>query len=249
MGTRLRSFSQALRSASALKTVVFGALLAVAGIGEFRLLPAFLFAAAALGLYLFPLFRTLRLLPSFAVLLAASLLIPGRFAGSGLFIPLAVLAAALYYLLLRLKDLAFVFRERWHHLFVLGAGYLAFLGASPSLASQFATLRLLAVALAVFVLLTQFFDEQRIRFTHGTRQGNAVALSIALVVAEMLWVGSVLPVARQNAASIGLIALYVATDFALRASRETLNRQTIIRQSLLAGILLILIFVTTRWAI
>lgn len=249
MAIKLRLAFRELRSTSALKAFVVGALLAGASIGEFRALPAFVFAAAALGLYLVPLFRTLRLLPSFTVLLAASLLAAVRFAGTAAAFPLAALSAFLFAILIRLKDFSFVFRERWHHLFVLGLGYLAFLAAAPPLAGRFATLRLLVIVLAVAVLLAQFFDEQRILWSGGVRHRNVVAYAIALITGEMIWLGSVLPLSEANAAGLGLITLFAATDLAVRSQKGELNQQVIIRQSLIAGILLIIILATTRWTI
>lgn len=238
-----------LRSPSAFKAIVFGLLLAVAGSGELGVFPVFLFAGGAALLYLFPLFRTARLFPSFAVLSAASALASIRFGDTPLHVPLVALAACSCYVLLRLKDLAFVFRDRWHYFFVLTTSYLVFVAALPSLAARFGTFRLAGIAAALAILLSQFFGEERERGSGIARRSLAIVLSIALVVSQILWATTVLPMGILNAASIGLIALFAAVQLTLRYGAEGATRQAIAENAFLVGVLIAIVLLATRWSI
>jgi hypothetical protein len=223
-------------------------LLFSAGAGEFRILPALIFTVGATGLYLFPLFRTARFLSSFAVLIAASALASIRFGDTSLHVPLIALSLCSYYVLLRLKDLTFVFRARWHHFFVLTTSYLVFVAILPSLVAPFGTLRFLAIFAALVILTLQLMREQR---DHSVpyRYQQTFAFVISFLVVEILWAVTILPVGILNAASIGLITLFTATGFMFRYSAGDVTRQTIIRNTFVMVALIAVVLFATKWSI
>ncbi|KKW47746.1 MAG: hypothetical protein UZ00_C0001G0002 [Parcubacteria group bacterium GW2011_GWA1_60_11] len=232
MGERLRLILRKAHWSLALKGLAFGL--------GWLWLPGWLFALLALFLYFKPLFQPGKLLRSFFVLLGLSLgfsalapaLLP-LFSGIGEL--LAAFLAALFFLLMGIKDLAFVHRSgRYLLLYAglfLGVFMLSFWYAAPRDA-----LRLLLVA-ALFLaastlLFREFLGVMRDNLflgVPGTEEAASVwdewkrrrvlVWALAFLVFQLFWAVNLLPIGFLMQAALLLLLVVLGSD-ALRAHMQ-----------------------------
>ena len=118
MARELRLLFQGRRSALVLKTLIFGFFLALVWVGGFSLTLSIFFIIAATAVYGSPSLNNFKYLASFLVILFSALFLSSRAAqGWASFLVFAAFIL-LFYLILGLKNLFLVYREKWHYLLV-----------------------------------------------------------------------------------------------------------------------------------
>lgn len=229
MGERLRSILRKAHWSLALKGCAFGA--------GWLWLPGWLFALLALFLYFKPFFQPGKLLRSFLVLLGLaagfSALTPALlpfFSGIGeLF---AALLAGLFFLLMGIKDLAFVHRTgRYLLLYAglfLGVFVLSFWYAAPRDLLRLFLVTALFLTASTF-LFREFLGVMRDNLflgVPGTEEAASVwderkrrrllVWALAFLVFQLFWAVNLLPIGFLMQASLLLLLVVLGSD-ALRA--------------------------------
>lgn len=228
METKLKLVFQNPRLQLALKAAVFGLLLAFAH--------PLIFLAGAMILYGRPLFRTVEFLEPFIVLLVVSLILTWS-AGGGLFLYLSVAYSTfLFFLILGVKNLVFVQRDNWHRVLNMALAYEAFI-LFFYYNKEFFVAQLVLIFTVIFFLLRDLFKKRTIYWLLG------------LLVLEAVWGIGLLPIGFVNSANIALLAYFFLSDLALHHSANTLTRRKILTDATIFTLLLLVIFIFSRWSL
>lgn len=251
MATKLRLRLQALKSASALKTLAFAGLLVLVRAAGPHLGILFLFVAGAFLLYAVPLFRTGAFLAPLALLIASSSLALALIPQTGIAAATIAIAVASFYLILALKGLQLIDREAWHYLLVLLLSYLVAVGASllPQSARSYAYAMGFASTFFAFVLLYRelFRAHPAILIERPVR--NAAIATGALLSLQIFWATQLLPLGFVNAAGLNLLTFFLISDSMARFLKQELTRTRLTRNIVLFLGLSILIFAASEWRI
>ena len=236
MAIKLKLVSRIPQLRLALKALIFGLLLLLVKTSGFGLLPVILFLTVAGVFYAQPLFKTIELLTIFFILLTTALLVVKAFLYSS-YAPLAILYfTTLFYLLLGVKNLVLIQREKWQRFLNLALSYNIFLLFFFYSQNDFFS-RLLPALLGLFLLLRSLFRKRLI-----------IWITI-LLMAETLWAISLLPIGFINAASLAFLVYFDISDLAGRHLNQTLNRRRILTDVTILIVLLVAIFAFSRWSL
>ncbi len=205
-------------------------------------LPFWLFLLLALGLYLTPLFQSVRLaLPLLATLFLAGVSETGN-------IWVAVSLGLVFYLLLGVKDLVLVNRGialRTCIYLLLFLGVIRFCAAVANWEGAGVFLAPVLPALALFFLLRQLFRLEPSPTPGGIPPAVAAAIG-ALLFWEAAWVAILLPLAPLHQAAVLFISVAMAIEFLVGSLRQNLTRSTVVTNSLLLLALYIIILIAAK---
>ncbi|MDO8584979.1 MAG: hypothetical protein Q7R85_02550 [bacterium] len=244
MAEKLKSAMQSLRFGLLLRTAIFWSLLGWGVGGGF--FPGIIFLGVATFLYAQPAFNALQFLYAYIALIGISFALPmlesaGLGNAAGLFI------AALFYMLLRLKELLFIRRLWWHEALHAGMLYLATLAYFSVGVSEYFVLKHFGLGIVFFLLAYELLG------THGIPAYNfrqrIAALTLTLLFLEIVWVVTLLPIGYASAAGISALAGFTFLHLSVSAASGLLRRDTVAKHIALAGFFILLIAALSRWKV
>ncbi len=185
-------------------------------------------------LYVQPIFRSFSLLTSFVVLTASALtfgymfsqIVPAGMIGLGF--------GLLFYILLGIKHLAFIHRQRWYYVLHLALLYLAGLFVYASDKSSYFWLESVLIFLVALLLSREFF---RVNEVEKSRRVASAGWLVALLSVEFLWTLGLLPIGFINSATVFTATLFIVEEFLCGYFKHQLTAQSARR------LLAVLIFV------
>lgn len=213
MEEKLKSILKIIPWLLAARAVAFGA--------AWWLLPYGWFILASLLLYFLPFFQPARTALPFFVLLGTTLFLPEPN------LWLALLLSVLMFLILGVKDLLLVNRASASEALFFTLSFLiilVFFGKFSHPGGLQYQAYLIGMPILIFFLLNHlFFHYGGEELTPNRRAVGAGTLSI--IVFELLWVASVLPMSRYLQTGMVLVSLLIATELVLEGFRKTLTRR------------------------
>lgn len=257
MATKLKSLFRVRPLALALKALLFASSFFLLFQGGFRLLPVSLFIAVACFLY----FRTpaphsFPLIISFGFLLFSIVLFLPTLEQAAPAFVWVILFTSSFYLLLGVREFAFA-EVRGPYGFVTFVMLYAFLTAFFVAEKElFPLLRIAGLLGSHFVLIRSLFEvyagQDEVGEKSAGRQrearGGLIPLVMTLILAELLWVVSALPVTPLAAAGLSLLTLLMVFEgvwYVMRGVRS--KKQLYQNLSILAGFIIFLLL-TATWS-
>jgi len=235
---------QSLRFGLLLKTVIFWLLLGW-GVGG-GLFPGIVFFGVAVFLYAQPAFNALQFLYSFVVLLGMSFVLP-VLTGSGLGDVAGLAIAALFYILLRLKELLFIRRLWWHEALHAGLLYLATLAYFTAGASEYFVAKHLGLGVVFFLLACELLGTHAIpAYNHLQR---IAAFTLTLLFLEIVWAVTLLPIGYASASGIAALVGFTFLHLSVSAASGVLRRGMVVKQIALALAAILFIALISRWKV
>jgi hypothetical protein len=234
LGLRLASRSQ--QSQLVLKALAFSVVLSlIRFMGGGFLISALFFLISAV-LYFTPPFNSVNFFASFIVLsVTARIAIAGL--STGIFTLGLLFFGLVFYLLLAVKDLALLKRNWWHFILHLMLTYLVFLvffyyySQSPPFLSTVLFLGILFLSLERFK--TPFI----------------LPAIIGLITVEVAWTIGFLPLGFINSAGVLTLASFFLGELIANTKKGTLSPKTTLTNLSVAVLILLIIFISTRWGI
>lgn len=238
MAIKLKSALRTPQFQLALKALVFGAFLASVKIGGMGTIPVLLFLAAAFYLYARPIFQTFLLLWPFIIFIAVALIFTAM-APAGLLylLPAVFFASLVFYLILGIKNLILIDRPRAHFLFILATLYLCLLIFLASSRESFYLIKLLAVFAAALILFNNLF------------RNRPLSGVLALLTAEIAFAVSFLPIGFLQSASLSLVPIFLTAELSLKHLTGELRKKDLWIGASALIFLILIILVSSRWAI
>jgi hypothetical protein len=212
---RLAWQSQILRLT--FKPAGYGLLLLGVWLADFHLMAIAVFWLVNLFFYFHPLVNSLALLNSFLIFLFLSL--PAlKLAGSNLWLltSITVFLCLLYYWFFGLKNLILAERKSWHYLLNLGLFYLLLL-VFFGWPNNYFWLKMAGFLLLAFILIKQFLKSADARF-FDHHYKTIFLIVICLLLGELAWLMSWLPIGNLMAANLFFLAVYFLENF-LKSTR------------------------------
>lgn len=253
MATRLRSLFRERRLALVLRAVIFGALFWLAVISGFGPIQIAIFFGVSLFLYSGAGAGT-GYLWSFFLLLLLSAFFVFRFAGAIPLLAMVFASAALFYVAIGLRGLFFVYRSIWHYLLCLLLFYGAFIGFFSADKSHFFFLKVAAIFFFILILFKELLgnlvpaeDDQS--SSRALIRASAVSGLCALMLSEVIWAISLLPLGVVNSANLAVLAGFFIMDFARMYHQNSLNPRSILLDLTVFMALAIGIFAASVWSI
>ena len=193
------------------------------------------FALFALVLYAFPPHRLRSAAGSFLVLLVL-VIFSAPLANTVLMqFALASVSGVLFYLILALKEMVLVERRGWRELVTLAMlSFSIFLFFLFPLSMRFAIYWLVLFA-AASISIRELLN------------ATPIALVVALLIMELSWGASLMPLNSLRAASLVVIITFVIIDIASRGLQKTLTRRVLLTDISFASALALAIGAATQW--
>ena len=236
MEIKLKSVLRNPKSKLAFKALIFAGLLSLVAIGNFSWLVVVFLIVGSPILYSRPLFRTVDLIWPLLALITLALLSLWVLIGSAYWLFAVTYFAILFYLILGIKDLAFISRVGWNQVLVLGLAYPAIL-LFFYYNQEFFWWKSLALFLAMLILL---------RYLIGRR---VVAWLMAFMALEIVWAVGLLPIGFLSSANLAITFYFVLADLAFHQYIVgNLQKQRILTDITIAAILVMLVFAFSRWS-
>jgi hypothetical protein len=236
MATKLKSVLRNPKSKLAFKALIFAGLLSLVAIGNFSWLTAFFLIIGSLTLYSRPLFRTVDLIWPLLALMVLALLSLWVLSGSAYWFFAVAYFAVLFYLILGIKDLAFISRVGWNQVLVLGLAYPAIL-LFFYYNQEFFWWKSVALFLAMLILF---------RYLIGRR---IVAWLLAFMALELVWAIGLLPIGFLSRANLAITFYFVLADVAFHQYVVGhLSKRRILIDITVSAILILAVFAFSRWS-
>lgn len=238
MAIKLRLALQNHQLQLVFKAAVFAALLALVKLSGFGIISVALLLAGVLLLYFQPIFQSLTYFIPLTIFLITALLVvyqtPGHY-----FWPAVLFLSLLFYLLLGVKNIFFVTRERLYFLFNLAILYLIFFLFFASAKEFFFIPKLI-----LLFMITMFIFGEIIRFRRPLV--NAV---LALLLIQFIWAISLLPIGFFQSTNLAFLAVLALSDFTRSYFRQSLTLRRSLRKAILFAALASLILLTSKWGL
>lgn len=203
-----------------LKGAVFALVLGFAASENFSFLPALLFLAVATGLYAEPVFQTMPYLLPYLFLIGLSFLSFKLFGSADINPALIIFFGFLFFMLVGLKNMAFVARHKWYLAFQLILFYLTAAVFFAIDKSQGLLIPSLGWLITSYVLLLHYFRFQEIKKSKAIKLS---AMIIALVSLELAWVLGLLAIGFLSASGILAAYIFVLEELASHYLSRTLT--------------------------
>jgi len=156
-----------------------------------------------------------------------------------------IFLSALFYLILGLKDLIFIKRRYWRVILSFLLFYLVFLNFFLIDQSSFFALKWLGFLLLIYLLVRDLLKTLLMPLP-----GVVVAgWLLALIIGELLWVISWLPIGFLNSANLAILSLLLLASLTINHFWGTLRKKIVIRDVGLFTILFIVIVLTSKWVL
>lgn len=237
MEAKLKSLLKNPRSILLFKAVLFGVLLAFA---KGWAIPAAIF------FYAKPVFNTFSFLCSFLLLMVLSLSLINTVSGGWFFVLASGGLAFIFYLILGMKNLVFVRRNRWNYVLHILLFYSTFVLFFLSDKSDLFFLKSLGVFAVAVLLFREFLKTAAENFPNLR---GLFSWTLALLVWQAIWAIGLLPIGFLNSANLATLLVFVIGDLAINHFKNALNRQLIYSELSLFAVLALLILATSRWSL
>ncbi len=248
MVIKLKSVFRDQRSVSVLKALVFVVLFWIQRAHP-AILSMALFIIGVGILYLYPSFQNEKNLSSITILVVATLFISGKLSIPLPLIVTALISAATFYVVLNIKNVRIIQRERWQSILAIALTYGIILSFYLSDTSHFVSAKLALAFTGIFLVYREFF------YNHFTESGFSraekviYAGSIAFIGSQLLWIVGILPLNTLNAANCALLITASASSLVEEKLRGQLKIQTILLYLTVVITLLFVIFGVTKWSL
>ena len=195
------------------------------------------FVLLALVLYAFPPHR-LRSVAGSLVVFLFLVIVSAPLAHTMIWrVALGIFSGALFYCMCALKEMVLAAHRGWRELITLVLlSFGVFLFFLFPLSSRFITYWLV-LFVAAFISMREFLKV------------TPVALVIALLVAELSWGASLLPLTVVRAASLAVISAFVMVTIASRSLQGTLTRRALLTDISCSAALVLAIGAATQWGV
>ncbi len=237
------------------KGLLFGVLLFGVQRSGFAGWPVFFLLLVALVSYVQPVFRTFSFGTSLLLTLSLSLLLTSRFTialpgaeGTGMFgqFVFSAVFGFLFFVLLGIKNFVLVNRKQWYSLIFVALFYGVSMLFFTSISGSTPWRDVLLLGFFIYLLLREYFITQE----HPKNRGLLIiTLCITLMLVELAWALSVLPLGFSKAASaltlIGMVASGVTERYLTGALTARFIRLTVSLVLVLIGIL----FLSAQWTL
>lgn len=228
------------------KSFAFGTLLLLFYARDFNF---FWFAAlimTASFLYFRPSLNNWLYLGSFISLLSLAA-VAGNFMPQNWLVILApIFFSFLFYLLLGVKNLIFIHRKNWYYLLSSALFYALFMAFFLSSKAEFFIFKLGGLLLILLILLGEFL---KIFITAYPKRRVLVCWALSLLVIELIWAVSFLPLGFLNSANLTLLSLLFLVSLTTHHFNGTLKRKVVLSNTAIFVLLSLLIFATSRFSI
>jgi hypothetical protein len=233
-----------------LKATIFSALLVAA---NFSWLAWILFVGFAFYFYFRPPLNNSRFFYSFFILFSCSLIILGKIGEFGYRLPAAAFFGVLFFMLLGIKNLAFINRQSIFHAvngFLLLSVFLCFFSANKS---EWFALKYLLAGAGIFLIIREFlkFFWQENKKDSASEGKSFIFLSSfvsAFLAMEVIWAIALLPMGFLNSSAFALVFILILEDFLLNYSAGSFNTRLILRNVTVFTLLTIAIFAASSWS-
>lgn len=238
MEIKLRLALQNHQLQLAFKAAVFAVLLGLVKLSGFGIIPVALFLAGVLLLYFQPIFQSLTYFIPLAIFLITALLVVYQTPGQYLW-PAVLFLSLLFYLLLGVKNIFFVSRDRLYFLFNLAILYLIFFLFFSSAKEFFFIPKLI-----LLFMVAMFIFGEIIKFWRPLV--NAV---LALLLIQFIWAISLLPIGFFQSTNLAFLAVLALSDFSRSYFCQSLTLRSSFKKVILFAVLAILILLTSKWGL
>jgi len=236
MAARLKSLLKNPRSALLLKAFIFGGFLILA---KGWALPV------AILLYAKPIFNTFAFLTSFLLLMILSVSLINSVQSGWFFVLAATGLASIFYLILGMKNLVFIHRDRWNYVLHILLFYSTFVLFFLTDKSSWFFLKSLGVFAIAILLFREFLKTAVENFP---KRRGLIGWALALIVWEALWAINLLPIGFLNSANLAAALVFILSDLTINHFRGTLNQRIVYSELALFAVLVLLILATSRWS-
>lgn len=236
MEIKLKSVFQSHKLRLAVKALLFAVILAALKSGSLGFWPIVLFFVGSIVIYSAPFFRTLDLITPLLVLCVDALLFMFTLGNNHYSWIFVAYFAALFYIILGIKELAFVGRDNWQRVLALGLVY-------PMLLMLFYYSQSMSALwlVGVFVVL--------LALTRGIIGHRLPSWLISLISLELAWASSLLPVGFISQAGIASLSYFILIDISRYYVENRLNKRVLLMHVTLFVLLVLIIFGFSRWGI
>lgn len=247
MVARLKSVLQNQLLPLALKPLIFAGLLFLVWWWNFNIFVITVFLVGNFLLYIYPLMNSIVFSASFIILILLSFV--SLFLVSShvwAVILTIVFCAFLFFLILGLKNLYLTKKNYWYYLLNLGLFYGLFLNYFIKIDDYFLA-KLFLVFLASFFLFREFL---KIFTQKVSRENNLLSFVSALLIGQLAWIVSWLPIGPIAGANSLFIFVYsIENLIILRTEGKLKDGKAIIKNAIVFGLLLLVIIITSQWQI
>jgi hypothetical protein len=230
-----------------LKAVVFAGLLFWVKISDFSAISVFLFLLINTVLYLrgraHSIVETVR---SFIILLFVSLFGVNMLNHFQFLIPTILFFSFIFYLILGIKELVFEQRPKWNYAKNILLTYSIFLTYFLSNRYDWFFGKYLLVFFFAFLLIGEWLSWLEKSFIKRRR---VIALVFSFLILQFLWAVSLLPLGFINSATLMTVFVYIMLDFSKHHFRGTINKELILKHSVVLLFSVIVVFLFTNWRI
>lgn len=161
-----------------------------------------------------------------------------------------VLGALILFFLLSARELAFVRYDVLYGVSHSGLIFLLTVSVAALVRGPFATSVFLGAAALLFFLMREMLDWAGRDAAEGFRvpiRKNLLALGAALLLLEVLWVVTRLPLSSFHTAALILFTTLSVEEFLVRSLRGTLSRVVLLRNATVMVLASLAIFAITPW--
>lgn len=184
---------------------------------------------------------------SFLILFSYSLAITDYLKSGSLIIPASAVFGTLFFLLLGVKNFAFIHRQ---NIFNVLSGFLYFMVSvaffivdkSKSLSFLF---YYLITFFAFYFILKESFDFLPANFPKSRK--SLIVIGTTFLIAELLIGVALLPIGFLNSAALMLLFVFILEDFISYYLKGGLNRRIILNNITILIAAVIFIFATSKW--
>jgi len=252
MAQKLRLLFQGRLSALALKAAIFAIFLVLAKVGSFGFVPTLFFLISATILYFSIKSDGPTYFTSFLGLIFSVLMLMSRMSETASPIFLFLISGLFFYILLGLKSIFFIYRARWYYFLQLSILYAVSIIFFLMDLSEFFFLKYMLIFAVLFALLSEFFRLINKSYENLSNYKITPRISAAvssLLILEAFWGIGLLPMSFINAASLGILVIFIIIDLLSRYSNENLSYRTLLANVTIFIIAAILVFSVSTWSI
>ena len=243
MAEKLRSLLRSPRSVLPLKAAAFGLTLYWNYVNGGGWLRASILVLVTAALYFKPLFNAVTFLRSMAVLLTLAVL-AGGYIPAAYDWAAALFFAALFYVIMGLKEFIFIARARVHLAVFTMLSYLTlFAYFTSDRRENFLEYTALA-GLSFFFIMSELLGAET---NLPVRHGLAVSGAFTMIFSQALWILGILPVGFLAATALGVIFAFTLGDAAAAYYTKNTNSRRLVGRAALFAVLAVLILLASKW--
>jgi len=247
MVAKLKSVLQNQLLPLALKPLIFAGLLFLIWWWNFNIFSIAIFLVGNFLLYIYPLMNSMVFFVSFIILIFLSLTSLFLVIGNFWVVSIVIFACTiLFFLIIGLKNLHLTKKNYWYYLLNLCLFYGIFLNYFIEINDYF----LIKLFLVFVISLLLFREFLKISTKQVSRENNILSLVLALLIGQLSWTVSWLPIGPIAGTNLLSIFVYSMENLiTLRTEGKLKDKKVIAKNILVFCLLLIVIIFTSQWQI